>query len=131
MSVSLCLAVHALPAETVASVLAALVELNVEIYRQGVATRSPFDLRWVPDELAEVSTMRDAKLLEDRGYGSCGELAAAYAAWLVVHADGEGELDLLSNGVQQWHVVARIGDRVFDPQHLGKDVGWHSHAQQR
>lgn len=119
MSVRLCVEVHRAPPELIAGVLAALVEHNVELYRSGEVQRSPWQLRYVPDEHAPESILRDARVLMMRSYGSCGELAAAYAAWMVVHEHGSGTLELLSDGPASWHVVATKGRTVYDPQILG------------
>lgn len=119
MSVSLCIRAKRLDADTIARTLVTLVDLNVEIYRSGEVTRAPWYLTWVPDDPANVSTLHDAILLEERGFGSCGELACAYAAWLVVYQHGAGNLQLLSNGPAAWHVTATRGKLIYDPQFIG------------
>lgn len=123
MAVNLCIRAYELQPETIARVLVALVEMDVDQYASGLVTRSPFTLRWVPDPMGDTAMLRDAYCLTDRGYGSCGELACAYAAWLQVHSRGEGKLDLLSNGENAWHVVANAHGRVYDPQHSGVNRG--------
>jgi hypothetical protein len=139
MSVRLCLAVHRLQPKTIAALLEALVLHNAEQYAAGLVTSSPFDLEWRPDQLMEcdddgcriasTSTLRDAKLLQERGYGSCGELAAAYAAWLQVNGvraagsgrtrRGRGDLKLIRTGINTYHVVAVFFGTVYDPQAIG------------
>lgn len=119
MSVSLCIRAKRFDAETIARTLLTLVDLNVELYRSREVTTAPWSLVWIPDEPANVSTLHDAALLEERGYGSCGELACAYAGWLVVYHKGSGNLQLLSNGPDAWHVTATRGRVVYDPQILG------------
>lgn len=116
----LCIETVSLSADTISRVLITLVEHNVELYAAGEVTRSPFYLRWEPDDYAHASVMRDAVLLDRRGYGSCGELACAYAAWLAVHYNGARTLQLLSNGPDAWHVTATRGQTIYDPQVLGR-----------
>jgi hypothetical protein len=119
VDLNLCIRARALSARTITTVLHALVEINVEIYSAGLVTRSPWRLRWVPDGYAPTSTLRDAQILDDAGEGSCGELAAAYAAWLIVHKHGDAGVELLSDGPNAWHVRALQGSTVYDPQILG------------
>ncbi len=125
MSVSICIRAKRIDAETIARTLLTLVDLNVELYRARDVTVAPWPTRsspglvWIPDEPANVSTLHDASLLQERGWGSCGELACAYAGWLVVYYNGSGNLQLLSNGPDAWHVTATRGRTVYDPQILG------------
>jgi hypothetical protein len=120
VSVQLCIEATTLSADTIARVLVTLVEHNIELYAAGEVTRSPFQLRWIPDDYATASVLRDAVVLERRGFGSCGELACAYAAWLAVHHHGPKTLQLLSNGPEAWHVTATRGRTIYDPQVLGR-----------
>lgn len=125
----MCVALHRAQPKLIAAVLDALFAHNVEQYRAGIVKRPPWHLEWRPDKLVEcdddgcriasTSTMRDAKMLEDRGYGSCGELAASYAAWLEVHKGPGASLDLIRTGAGTYHVVAFHGGVEYDPQTIG------------
>lgn len=119
MPVRLCLALDVADPETIADVLRVLVHVDLRLYKDQVVVDPPWGLRWIPDGVADTSTLRDVALLHERGYGSCGELACAYAAY-VSFSQGRGcSLQLLSNGPDSWHVVAIDGDRVLDPQMIG------------
>lgn len=129
MSVRVCVAVHRAHPRLIAAMLAALTEHNVAQYKAGLVKRPPWHLEWRPDQLVEcdddgcriasTSTMRDAKMLEDRGYGSCGELACSYAAWLEVNKGGEASLTLIRTGADTYHVIAEHGGQEYDPQTIG------------
>lgn len=125
MSVSLCIRARRIEADTIARMLVALVEINVAIYERREVIVAPWPTRnspgivWEPDAADNVATLHDASILHERGYGSCGELAAAYAAWLAVHHHGAKTMQLLSNGPDAWHVTATRGRTVYDPQILG------------
>lgn len=132
MSVRICIETAGLPGTTILDVLLALHALDVQQYKRRIVTVSPFHLGWVPDQLVECNdtgcwvnreaNLRDAYLLEQRGYGSCGELACAYAAWLDV-TKGEGAQIVLSGqGKNLWHVVAEYDGRTYDPQAIGGEM---------
>lgn len=109
----------------IGGILDALVAHNVETMRMSNwKNPPPWGLRWVPDAYDDVVILQDVTELHQRGYGSCGPLAAAYAAWEIHHGRDAG-IQLLSNGPQSWHVVASSNGRIFDPQTIG---GGHHHG---
>jgi hypothetical protein len=127
MSVAICLEVETATEDTIAGAMELLVERNVAIYRAGLA-RAPWGLRWVPDELvacddhgckvARVTMQQDAIVIERNGQGSCGSLACAYAAWLIVGGVDAG-IDLWPNGAGKYHLIAKDRERTYDPQQIG------------
>lgn len=120
MSVSICIRARRLSPAAIARTLINLVEIDIELYEAKIVTASPWSIVWVPDDEAETSTMSDVSILLDRGYGSCGELACAYAAWLAVFRHGGKTLQLVPNGsLDAWHVRATRGRCIYDPQVLG------------
>lgn len=103
----------------IVDMIGGLVLYNVRIYRSGRAL-APWGIRWVPDARERCVVMHDAKALLERGYGSCGELAAAYAAWLRTHGDEGAQVQLTLTGTNEWHAVAVASDgRVYDPANIG------------
>lgn len=120
MAVGLCLRVTRADEATIKSLLVALTNANMQIYRNDRELPSPWGIRWVPDPPAASATMRDAALLTRDGAGSCGEIAAAYAAWLYVREQRPRvQLELIANGEDSWHVVAVDGAKTWDPQVIG------------
>ena len=135
MSVSVCIEASILPGETIVAVLDALVTLNERLISQNRVRMPPWNLRWVPDELvvcdasacayADTSKLQDIVVLMDRGQGSCGPLACAYAAWLTVVDGRPATVRLISTGRDKWHVVALADgadgtpEVAFDPQVIG------------
>lgn len=127
VSVSICILMRKVTPIGIGGILDALVAHNVEIMRLSNWTTPPWHLRWRPDDFDNVVILQDVTELYQRGYGSCGPLACAYAAW-EIHRGRDAGVRLISNGPQSWHVVAesngnglRDGDarRIFDPQTIG------------
>lgn len=121
MAVGLCLRVKRARPETIMAIAVALANLNGDLYTEGRELAAPWSLRWVPDEPARTSTLRDVELLLDDGQGSCGELAAAYAGYLWAREGRtDVQIDLIENGPDSWHVVASAPDgTVWDPAVIG------------
>lgn len=130
MSVSLCIEVDRLPASAIARTLDLLLALDVDLYRAGVVKQPPWGLLWVPDQLvicdanacrfADISKLQDVAVLQRRRQGSCGPLACAYAAWLHVHERAASSVQLQQGASDdEWHVVARVGSTIYDPQTIG------------
>lgn len=112
------------------SCLLALVELNVELYAARPNLRAPWALIWTPDQLetcdasgcrfADTSTLLDVVDLQRQGYGSCGPLACAYAAYAVQRSRARDvSVELLPDVEDAWHVVAHANGRLLDPQVIG------------
>lgn len=101
-------------------VLALLVELtsrNFALYSQGVVADPPWSLAYDPDARSRTVAMRDACMLASAGKGSCGELAAAYAAWLALEGDPDVQIAVIPQATNEWHAVAIGGDgTTYDPQ---------------
>lgn len=130
MSVGICTEVTYADPRLLAAVLGALVDHNAELYQRGVVTTPPWSLRWVPDQMrtctvegvckmSDASVLQDVAILEKRGFGSCGPLAAAYAAWQRVHG-GRAYVELMPDVEDgAWHVVAWSDGVKLDPQTIG------------
>jgi hypothetical protein len=103
--------------EHVMSLLHELQVRNVVLYHRGVVTTPPWALKYAPDSRSRTVAMRDACVLATSGQGSCGELAAAYAAALVHEGDSGARVVVIPQGTNAWHAVAVGGDgEVYDPQ---------------
>lgn len=90
---------------------------NVILYTSGVVTTPPWGMAYVPDSRSRTVSMRDACVLATAGRGSCGELSAAYAAWLIAEGDSRAHVRVIEQGTNAWHAVAVSGDgEVYDPQ---------------
>lgn len=95
-----------------------LANVNATIYRRGLA-RSPFDVAWKPDDFDTMVVLNDARILESRGYGSCGELAAAYVGWFRA-GDYDASVELLRVGDNAYHVICHAQGRVYDPETVAR-----------
>lgn len=116
MCIELCDAME-IASRHVAAELEELTSRNVELYRRGVVTTEPWGLAYAPDSRSRTVSMRDACVLATAGRGSCGELAAAYAAALRVAGDGGARVVVIEQGTNAWHAVAVGSDgEVYDPQ---------------
>lgn len=129
MSVSVCLRLSDPQGADLAELLEVLTKVDARQYAEG-ALQSPMRLRWKPDELvtcdgavctvATVATLEDAVLLERRGAGSCGPLAAAYAGWLrAKNIDASAHVGVARTGESTWHVVCLSSLGTIDPQERG------------
>jgi hypothetical protein len=94
--------------------LQVLARVNERLFASGLAS-SPFDVAWKPDDYDTMVILSDARILESRGYGSCGELAAAYAGFFAANGF-PAEIELLRVGANAYHVVCHARGHVYDPQ---------------
>lgn len=120
--VTVCLALGGICDPDLWDILRALVAINARVYEQGLAA-DPWSVRWVPDDYGKSATMRDARVLLARGWGSCHELAAAYAGYLRANGSRDADVIVLDVGPREWHIVAQAGGQVYDPQELGSHGG--------
>lgn len=94
-----------------------LVSRNVVLYAVGIVRVPPWGLAYEPDSRSRTVSMRDACVLSSARGGSCGELAAAYAAWLIHEGDERAHVVVFEQGTNAWHAVAAGGDgEIYDPQ---------------
>jgi hypothetical protein len=84
----------------------------------------PWRLRYRPDEPAGTIILRDAQMLLRRGVGSCGELAAAYAGYLIANGRPTRVEAMLTDAKRSiFHAFALANDgEVFDPAELARRV---------
>lgn len=101
----------------ISDLLSELVSRNVVLYAVGIVRTPPWGLAYKPDSVSRTVSMRDACVLASAGSGSCGELAAAYAAWLIHGGDDRAHVVVIEQGTNAWHAVAVSGDgEVYDPK---------------
>jgi hypothetical protein len=120
-----CIELRALDTELVLDVCTALARYNARTWTCRQDERClvpPWDLRYRSPSHSDRIVLRDAILLRqanERGrFGACGELAAAYAGFLVARGEPAG-IEVEQTGEAAWHVVARLRDRILDPAVLG------------
>jgi len=124
--ISICIHARRVPPQTILGLLDVLVAHNVALYRDGEVTGSPWHLRWVPDEHDVVVLLQDVAVLSQKGYGSCGPLACAYAAYMIAVRRKVARVKLLRNpagGPNSWHVIAVSGKTILDPQFMNRGQG--------
>lgn len=121
MAVDLCARLHSVDAQDVTDLVGALVAINVRVYRSGLVKSAPWRIRWYEDAMGGSVKMEDVRVLERLGRGSCGPLAAAYAAWLIVNASGATIRVIPGGKPDAWHVITvdSRGD-VYDPMEIGR-----------
>lgn len=117
---TICLALGNLCDPDVFDVVHALVSINARAYESG-ALPAPWSIRWVPDSYGRRASMRDVRMLQARGHGSCHEVAAAYAGWLRAMGDPDADVEVIDAGPVDFHVVAVSRGRTYDPQVIGAE----------
>lgn len=103
--------------EALGSHLRMLANVNARLFRTSVHF-DPFVIPYRPDNFADHVVFSDVRVLLERGYGSCGELAAAYAGYFL--ADGIPAVVLVHRVAENsYHVTCRSRGTVYDPERIG------------
>lgn len=119
----LCLQLPELDTQLVKEVCSSLASYNSRTWTCGpqeLCLAPPWSVQYREPRPSARITLHDAVTLMQQGWGACGEMAAAYAGWML--AQGlPASIDAMQTSPNSWHVWARLGDRIYDPIVIGSN----------
>lgn len=122
----LCLDLPEIDTALVLDVCTALARYNARTWtcrRDERCLAPPWKIRYAAPKLAARVVLRDAITLHRVGVGACGELASAYAGFLLAQGERptiESAITAVTpEGEPTWHVWVRNRDKILDPAVLG------------